>query len=210
MASQSLRAQQSWWKLVLTGLLTFTFGVAAVFLSADVMFRRILDVIFRQARPLSASLTGLAALIALLALLAIDGLLNLFGTDVGGVGGKRITRLRGVAGITVAIVAIFWPGVTIFGGRGSNWIVGCPDRHSRTHFCEGVWQRYAKSRSIDLIAGIAVIVIGVAMMRWVFGGAVLVSAVVGVAAAARGVTLIVRGIRERAGLAVNKSARRAA
>ena len=75
------------------------------------MFRRILDVIFRQASSFSASLTGLAALIALLALVAIDGLLNLFGT---GVGGKRITRLRGVAGITVAIVAIFWPGVTIF------------------------------------------------------------------------------------------------
>jgi uncharacterized membrane protein HdeD (DUF308 family) len=206
MASQSLRAQQSWWKLVLTGLLTFTFGAAAVFLPADVMFRRILDVIFGQAKPLSASLTGLAALIALLALVAIDGLLNLFVT---GVGGKRITRLRGVAGITVAIVAIFWPGATIFVAVEliGSWAV-------LIGILELIFAREsgkdAQSRAVLIIAGIAVIVIGVAMMRWVFGGAVLVSAVVGVAAAARGVTLIVRGIRERAGLAVNKSARRAA
>jgi hypothetical protein len=39
------------------------------------------------------------------------------------------------------------------------------------------------------------------MMRWVFGGAVLVSAVVGIAAAARGVSLIVSGIHERTSLA---------
>ena len=36
------------------------------------------------------------------------------------------------------------------------------------------------------------------MMRWVFGGAVFVGAVAGVAAAARGVSLIVSGIHERA------------
>jgi hypothetical protein len=41
----------------------------------------------------------------------------------------------------------------------------------------------------------------VAMMRWVFGGAVLVTAIVGVAAAARGISLIVSGIHERTGLA---------
>ncbi len=167
MASQSLGAQQSWWKLVLTGL---------------------------------------AALIALLALVAIDGLLNLFGT---GVGGKRITRLRGVAGITVAIAAIFWPGVTIFVAVEliGLWVV-------LIGILELIFARESgkdpQSRAVLIIAGIAAIVIGIAMMRWVFGGAVLVSAVVGVAAAARGVTLIVSGIHERAGLAVNQNARRAA
>jgi hypothetical protein len=52
-----------------------------------------------------------------------------------------------------------------------------------------------------IIAGIAAIVIGGAMMRCVFGGAVFVSAVAGVAAAARGVSLSVSGIHERTGLA---------
>ena len=46
-----------------------------------------------------------------MALVAIDGLLNLFGT---GVIGKRVTRLRGVVGVGVAIVAVFRPGITIF------------------------------------------------------------------------------------------------
>ena len=58
----------------------------------------------------------------------------------------------------------------------------------------------AKDRAVLIIAGIAAIVIGVAMMRWVFGSAVLVTAVVGVAAAARGISLIVSGIHERTAL----------
>jgi hypothetical protein len=37
-------------------------------------------------------------------------------------------------------------------------------------------------------------------MRWAFAGAVLVSAVVGVAAAARGISPIVSGIHERTNL----------
>ncbi|HYL11630.1 MAG TPA: hypothetical protein VEV41_01250 [Terriglobales bacterium] len=57
-----------------------------------------------------------------------------------------------------------------------------------------------------IIAGIAAIAIGVGMMRWVFGGAVLVSAVVGIAAAARGVSLILSGIHERTNLAARVNA----
>jgi hypothetical protein len=75
------------------------------------MFRRILDVIFGEAKPLSGSMTAVAALLALLALVVIDGVLNLFGR---GVMDRRATRIRGVAGVAVAIVAIFWPGMTIF------------------------------------------------------------------------------------------------
>ena len=37
-------------------------------------------------------------------------------------------------------------------------------------------------------------------MKWAFAGAVLISAVVGIAAAARGISLIVSGIRERISL----------
>lgn len=206
MARQDLPAQHSWWKLVLTGLLTFTFGVAAISLPAGIMFRRILDVIFGDAKHLSGSMTGLAALLALVALVAIDGLLNLFGT---GVIGKRITRLRGVVGIVVVIVAIFWPGMTIFVAVEliGLWAV-------LIGILELIFARESdtdeKDRAVLIIAGIAAIVIGVAMMRWVFGGAVLVGAVVGVAAAARGVSLIVSGIHERAGLAVSENARPAA
>ena len=55
----------------------------------------------------------------------------------------------------------------------------------------------AKDRSLLIIAAIAAIVIGVCMMKWVFTGAVVVSAFVGIAAAARGVSLIMSGISER-------------
>jgi uncharacterized membrane protein HdeD (DUF308 family) len=43
----------------------------------------------------------------------------------------------------------------------------------------------------------AAIVVGVGIMTWVFAGAVVISAVVGIAAAARGVSLILSGIRQR-------------
>jgi uncharacterized membrane protein HdeD (DUF308 family) len=55
----------------------------------------------------------------------------------------------------------------------------------------------AKDRALVIIAAIASIVIGVGVMEWAFAGAVLVSAVVGIAAAARGISLIMSGIYER-------------
>ena len=58
----------------------------------------------------------------------------------------------------------------------------------------------AKDRALLIIAAFASIAIGVVLMRWVFAGAVLVSAIVGIAAAARGVSLIVSGIHEQRSL----------
>ena len=55
----------------------------------------------------------------------------------------------------------------------------------------------AKNRALPVFAALASIVIGVDVMKWAFAGAVLVSAVIGVAAAALGVSLIMSGIRER-------------
>jgi uncharacterized membrane protein HdeD (DUF308 family) len=194
-ANQHLQEQRSWWKLILTGLLAFAFGVAAVFFPADIMFRRILDVIFGRARPLSGSLTGVAALLALVAVVLIDGLLNLFGT---GTTDKPVRRLRGAVGVAVAAVATFWPGITIFVAVEliGLWAV-------LIGILELIFARDSKDRAVLIVAGIGAVVIGIAMVRWVFGGAVLISAVVGVAAAARGVSLIVSGIHERAGLMVN-------
>ena len=64
----------------------------------------------------------------------------------------------------------------------------------------------AKDRALQIIAAVALILIGVGMMRWVFAGAVVVSAVVGVAAASRGVSLILSAIHERTDLAVRRNA----
>jgi hypothetical protein len=58
----------------------------------------------------------------------------------------------------------------------------------------------AKDRTLLLIAAIASIALGLGMMKWASAGAVVVSAVVGVAAAARGISLIVGGIHERTNL----------
>jgi len=190
MGEPHLGAQRSWWKLILTGVLAFAFGIAAILLPANIMFGRILDVIFGRAKSPSGSMTAVAVLLALVAVVAMDGLLNLFGT---GVIDKRGTRLRGVVGVAVVLTAVLWPGVTAFVAVEliGIWavLIGVLElvfAHDSTH-----------DRAPLLIAAIASIALGVGMMRWAFAGAVVVSAVVGVAAAARGISLIVSGIRER-------------
>jgi len=89
MSIQYSKAQRSWWKLVLTGLLAIAFGIAAVALPAGIMFGRIVDVIFGLAKPLSGGMTAVATLLVLVAVVAVDGLVNLFGT---GVMDKRFDR----------------------------------------------------------------------------------------------------------------------
>ena len=111
-ASDHSVPRTDWWKLVLAGILAFLFGVAAILLPPQIMLSRILDVVFGEAKPLSGSLTAVAALLALVALVAIDGLLNLFG--IGFMEKQRASWARGVAGIVVAVAAIFWPGITAF------------------------------------------------------------------------------------------------
>jgi len=198
MSSQRSEARRSWWKLVLSGLLAFAFGIAAVLLPANIMFGRILDVIFGQAKPLSGGMTAVAALLALVALVAVDGVINLFGN---GVIDKRVARIRGIVGVAVAFAAIFWPGITAFVAVEliGLWAI-------LVGVLELIFARDsgkdAKDRAVLIIAGIAAIAIGVGMMRWAFAGAVVVSAVVGVAAAARGVSLILSGIHERTSVAV--------
>jgi uncharacterized membrane protein HdeD (DUF308 family) len=171
--------QRSWWMFVLTGILAIAFGIGAVALPAHIMFGRILDVIFGQAKPLSGGMTAVAALLALVALVAIDGLVNLFGT---GVMDKRASRIRGIVGVATAIVAIFWPGRTAFAAVEliGLWAI-------LIGVLELVFARYSgedpKDRTRLIIAAIASIVIGVGVMKWAFAGAVVVSAVVGIAAA---------------------------
>jgi uncharacterized membrane protein HdeD (DUF308 family) len=184
---------RSWWKLVLMGFLAIAFGIAAILLPGGIMFGRILDVIFGEAKPLSGSMTAVAALLGLVVVVAIDALINLFGT---GVTDKRVSRVRGVIGIAVVIAAIFWPGRTVFAAVEliGLWaiIVG---------FLELVPARFAskpgKDRALFMTAAIASIVLGVALQRWVFAGAILISALVGIVAAARGFSLIVTGVSER-------------
>ncbi len=60
--------------------------------------------IFGKAKPLSGSVTAVAALLALVALVAIGGLLNLFGT---GTTNQNGARARGVLAIAVATAAVF-------------------------------------------------------------------------------------------------------
>ncbi len=203
MSSQHSEAQRNWWKLILTGLLAVAFGIAAFVFPANIMFRRILDVAFGEAKPMSASMTVLAALVALVALVAIDGLINLFGT---GVLPKRATRVRGVVGVAVAIAAVFWPGMTLYFAVKliGAWAV-------LVGVLELIFARHSggdkKDRAVFLIGGIAAIVLGLVMMIWVFEGAVLVSAVVGIAAVARGVSLIVTGIHQRSSQSGGKGER---
>jgi uncharacterized membrane protein HdeD (DUF308 family) len=198
MTNQNTAVPRSWWKLILSGLLAFAFGIAVVYFPAQIMFRRILDVIFGNAEPLSGSMAAVAALLGLVALVAVDGLLNLFGV---GVIDKHAARIRGVAGVAVAIAAVFWPGITAFVAVEliGLWAV-------LTGVLELAFAHdSAKDRTLQIIAAIALIAIGVGMVRWVFAGAVVVTAVVGVAAAARGVSLILSGIYERTNLVAREN-----
>ena len=194
MTNQNPAVPRSWWKLILSGLLAFAFGIAVVYFPAQVMFRRILDVIFGDAQHTSRGMTAVAALLALVALVAADGLINLFGS---GVINKSAARIRGIAGVVVAVAALFWPGITAFVAVEIIGLWAVLLGVLELAFAHDA----AKDRALTIIAAIALIAIGVGMMRWVFAGAVMVSAVVGVAAAARGVSLILSGIHQRTDLA---------
>lgn len=184
--------QQSWWKLVITGLLAMAFGVAAMMLPARIMSERLLDVVLRVAKPLSGSMTAVAALLTLVALVAIDGLVNLSGTSMKD---RRAGRVRGVMGVATAIAAVFWPGRTAYVSVEliGLWaiVVGVLELFVARYSGED-----GRDRALLVIAGIASMVIGAGMMMEPFAGAVVVSAVVGIAAAARGLSLIVSGISE--------------
>lgn len=192
MSDHSAPKQRSWWKLVIAGLLAMAFGIAAMMLPARIMSGRLLDVILGTAKPLSGSMTAVAGLLALVALVAIDGLLNLLGK---GVMDRRVGRVRGVIGVATAIAAVFWPGRTAYVSVEliGLWaiVVGVLELFVARYSGED-----GKDRVLLIIAGIASMVIGTGVMIEPFAAAVVVSAVVGIAAAARGLTLIMSGISE--------------
>jgi len=185
--------QRTWWKGMVTGILAIVFGLCAIAFPAGIMFGRIVDVIFGQAKRYSGSMTAVAALLALVAWVAIDGLVHLFGA---GAKNKRTTRLRGVAGVAVAIAAIIWPGRTAYMSVEliGLWaiLVGVLELYVARYSREN-----GKDRALLVLAAIASILVGVGMMVWAFIGAVLISATVGVAAVARGVSLMMSGFSER-------------
>lgn len=193
MSNQYSKAQRSWWKLVLVGFLAIAFGVAVIVLPGSIMFGRILDVIFGEAKPLSGSMTAVAALLALVALVAVDGLVNLFGT---GVMDKRATRLRGVIGVVTAIVAVLWPGRTAYVAVELIGLWAIAIGVLELSFVKYSGEA-AKDRALLIVAAIASIVIGAAVMVRPFAGAVVVGAMVGIATVARGLSLIMSGFSER-------------
>jgi uncharacterized membrane protein HdeD (DUF308 family) len=184
---------RSWWKQVLIGVAAIAFGICAIAFPAGIMFSRVLDVIFGVAKPLSGSMTAVAAMLALVALVAVDGLANLFGT---GVMDKRGARIRGVLGVATGIAAIFWPGRTAYIAVEliGLWAI-------TVGVLELLFARYSrkdgKDRALLIAAAIASMAVGVGLMWWAFAGAVVISAMVGIAAMARGVSLMMSGISTR-------------
>ncbi len=184
---------RSWWKQVLIGVAAIAFGICAIAFPAGIMFSRLLDVIFGVAKPLSGSMTAVAAMLALVALVAVDGLANLFGT---GVMDKRGARIRGVIGVATGIAAIFWPGRTAYIAVEliGLWAI-------TIGVLELLFARYSreggKNRALLIVAAIASMAVGVGLMWWALAGAVVISAMVGIAAMARGVSLMMSGISLR-------------
>jgi uncharacterized membrane protein HdeD (DUF308 family) len=185
--------KRSWWKQVLIGVVAIAFGICAIAFPAGIMFSRLLDVIFGVAKPLSGSMTAVAAMLAIVALVAVDGLANLFGT---GVMDKRGARIRGVIGVATVIAAIFWPGRTAYIAVEliGLWAIAIG-------VLELLFARYpreaGKNRALLIVAAIASMAVGVGLMWWAFAGAVVISAMVGIAAMARGVSLMMSGISLR-------------
>lgn len=193
MSGHDWEQQRSWWQLLLAGILALAFGIAAVVLPASILSARVLDATFGVAKPFSASVTAVAALLALVALVATDGLVNLFGK---GVTGKHGSLIRGFVGVVIAIAAIFWPGQTVFVAVEliGFWAI-------LIGILEVLLARYStdssKDRALRITAAIAAIAAGIGLMRWAFVGAIAVSALVGIAAAARGTSLIMIGVSRR-------------
>jgi len=184
---------RTWWKRVVTGILAIVFGLCAVAFPAGIMFGRILDVIFGQAKRYSGSMTAVAALLALVAWVAIDGLVHLYGT---GAQDNRTTKLRGAAGVAVAIAAIIWPGQTAYISVEliGLWaiLIGVLEFLAARFLRES-----SKDRALLFFAALASVLIGVGVMVWAFIGAVVISAMVGIAAVARGVSLMISGFSQR-------------
>jgi uncharacterized membrane protein HdeD (DUF308 family) len=138
-------------------------------------------------------MTAVAVLLALVAWVAIDGLVHLFGKRANA---KRTTRVRGVAGVAVAIAAIIWPGQTAYISVEliGLWaiLVGVLELYVARYSREN-----GKDRAFLVLAAIASILVGVGVMIWAFVGAVVISATVGVAAVARGVSLMMSGFSKR-------------
>ena len=184
---------RSWWKQVLIGVVAIAFGICAIAFPAGIIFSRLLDVIFGVAKPLSGSMTAVAAMLALVALVAVDGLANLFGT---GIKDKRGARIRGVIGVVIAIAAIFWPGRTAYVAVEliGLWAIAIG-------VLELLFARYSreggKNRALLTVAAIASMAVGVGLMWRAVAGAVVIGAMVGIAAMARGVSLIMSGISLR-------------
>jgi hypothetical protein len=153
----------------------------------------IVDVVFGQAKRDSGGMTAIAGLLALVAWVALDGLVHLFGTDVKD---KPISRFRGVVGVGVAIAAILWPGQTAYIAVEliGLWaiLIGVLE-----FFAARFLRESAKDRALLVFAAIASVLMGVGLMIWAFIGAVAISATVGVAAVARGVSLMTSGLSER-------------
>lgn len=189
----SEHTQQSWWKQILIGVLAIVFGICAIVFPARIMMGRLLDDIFGGATPLSASMTAVAALLVLVAMVAIDAVVNLFGT---GVMDKRRTRIRGAIGAAVLLAAISWPGKTAYVAVEliGLWAIA-------VGVLELMYARYShedkKSRALIICAAIASMALGVGIMVWVFVAAVAISVLVGLAAMARGVSLMMTGISDR-------------
>ena len=177
----------------MTGILAIAFGLCAVAFPAGIMFGRVLDVIFGAAKPHSGSMIAVAALLAIVALVAVDGLVHLFGT---GAKDKRTARLRGVAGVALAIATIFWPGQTAYIAVEliGLWaiLVGVLESLEARFLRES-----ARDRALLVLAASASVLMGVGVMIWAFIGAVVISATVGVSAVARGVSLMMSGFSER-------------
>jgi uncharacterized membrane protein HdeD (DUF308 family) len=99
-------------------------------------------------------------------------------------------------GIGVAIAAIVWPGKTAYFAVEliGLWaiVVGVLELSVARYSHES-----AKYRALLILAAIASILIGVGVMILAFIGAVVISALVGIAAVARGISLTMSGISER-------------
>lgn len=193
MTNNSRGEHSSWWKRVLIGILAIAFGLCAVAFPAGIMFGRIVDTIFGDAKHYSGSMTAVAALLAVVAWVAIDGLVHLFGTAAKD---KRIATLRGIAGVAVATAAIIWPGRTAYIAVEliGLWaiLIGVLELFAARFLRES-----AKNRTLLVFAALASVLIGLGVMIWAFIGAVVISAMVGLLAIARGVSLMMSGISER-------------
>jgi uncharacterized membrane protein HdeD (DUF308 family) len=169
-----------WWAVAVRGVAAILFGVLALVWPGITVFA--LVIVFGAYALVDGAFTVVAA----------------FGDRDGGRTRDRRAWLvaRGIAGILTGIVAVFWPGITALA---LLWVIALWAMVTGVFDIVAAIQLRKQIRREWLLAlsGALCVLFGVLLVVWPAAGVLTVVALIGIAAIAFGITLLMLGLRLR-------------